>query len=72
MENYMPKYKISKSYLKEFFGLFGKKDKPEDFQKLIDNDPSLKKLDVDIAKIHQTYGKLDPEYKKILKKYGAL
>jgi hypothetical protein len=68
----MAKYKISKSYLKEFFGLFGKKNKPKDIQTLIDNDPKLKQLDADIAKIHQTYGQLDPEYKAILKKYGAL
>ena len=68
----MKKYKISKSNLKEFFGFFGKKKKPKDLQQVIDNDPVLKKLDADIEKLHQNYGKLDPEYVKILKKYGAL
>jgi hypothetical protein len=64
--------KRKKSYLKEFFGLFGKKKKPKDLQYVIDNDPQLKKIDNEITKLHQTYGELDPEFKKILKKYGAL
>ena len=68
----MAKYKISKSNLKEFFGFFGKKKKPKDLQQVIDNDPVLKKLDADIEKLNQQYGKLDPEHVKILKKYGAL
>ena len=68
----MAKYKISKSNLKEFFGFFGKKKKPKDLQQVIDNDPILKKLDADIEKLNQQYGKLDPEHVKILKKYGAL
>ena len=68
----MKKYKISKSNLKEFFGFFGKKKKPKDLQQVIDNDPVLKKLDADIEKLNQQYGKLDPEHVKILKKYGAL
>jgi hypothetical protein len=68
----MPKYKISKSNLKEFFGWFGKSKKPKDLQTVIDNDPQLKKIDADIARLHQTYGQLSPEFKEILKKYGAL
>jgi hypothetical protein len=68
----MRKYKISKSNLKEFFGFFGKKKKPKDLQQVIDNDPILKKLDADIEKLNQQYGKLDPEHVKILKKYGVL
>ena len=68
----MKKYKISKSNLKEFFGFFGKKKKPKDLQQVIYDDPILKKIDADIAKLHQNYGQLDPEYVKILKKYGAL
>jgi len=67
----MPKYKISKSNLKEFFGFFGDKKKPKDLQSVIDNDPVLKKLDADIAAIQQKHGKLDPEYVKVLKKYGV-
>jgi hypothetical protein len=67
----MSKYKISKSNLKEFFGWFGDKKKPKDLQAIIDNDPQLKKLDADIAAIQQKHGKLDPEYVRLLKKYGA-
>jgi hypothetical protein len=65
------KYKISKGYLKEFFGLFGKKNKPKDLQTIIDNDPVLKKLDADIAKLNNRSGQLPPETVAILKKYGA-
>jgi hypothetical protein len=64
--------KNNKSYLKAFFGLFGKKKKPEDLLKVIDNDPQLKKIDDEIARLHQKYGQLEPEFKEILKKYGAL
>ena len=67
----MPKYKISKSNLKEFFGWLGKKKKPKDLQTVIDNDPKLKKLDAEIAAIQQKYGKIDPEFAEILKKYDA-
>ena len=35
------KYKIKKSNLKEFFGLFSKKPTPDIIQKLIDDDPEL-------------------------------
>ena len=38
----MKKYKISESKLNEFWGWFGKK-KPQSLQKVIDNDPELKK-----------------------------
>jgi hypothetical protein len=67
----MPKYKISKSNLKEFFGWFGKKKKPKDLQSVIDNDPVLKKLDADIAKSNMRAGQLSPQAIEILKKYGA-
>lgn len=67
----MPKYKISKSNLKEFFGWFGDKKKPKDLQSVIDNDPILKKLDADIAKLNNRSGQLSPEAIEILKKYGA-
>jgi hypothetical protein len=43
----MKKYKISESNLNEFWGWFGKK-KPEPLQKVIDNDPVLKKIDKEI------------------------
>jgi hypothetical protein len=67
----MPKYKISKSNLKEFFGFFGKKKKPKDLQTVIDNDPQLKKIDAEIARLNNQSGQLSPEFVKILKKYGA-
>jgi hypothetical protein len=43
----MKKYKISESKLNEFWGWFGKK-KPQPLQKVIDNDPILKKIDKEI------------------------
>lgn len=67
----MPKYKISKSNLKEFFGFFGKTKKPKDLQQVIDNDPVLKKIDAEIARLNDRSGQLSPEFVKILKKYGA-
>lgn len=67
----MPKYKISKSNLKEFFGFFGKKKKPKDLQAVIDNDPVLKKLDDELAKSNFKAGQLSPQAIEILKKYGA-
>ena len=67
----MKKYKISKSNLKEFFGFFGKKKKPKDLQQVIDNDPQLKKIDAEIARLNNQSGQLSPEFVKILKKYGA-
>ncbi len=48
----MKKYKIKRKNLKEFFGFFGLKKKPEEIQKLIDNDPVLKKLEKDLSKIN--------------------
>ena len=41
----MKKYKISESKLNEFWGWFGSKKKPQSLQKVIDNDPELKKID---------------------------
>jgi len=66
--------KKKKSIFGAIFGLFktDNTSKNKKMASLIENDPVLKKLDADIAKIHQTYGQLDPEYKAILKKYGAL
>lgn len=59
-----PKYKISKPNLKEFFGLFGAKKTPEKIQKVIDNDPVLKKLQSDIDKIDKKYA---PDIEKMKK-----
>ena len=49
------KYRIKKSNLKEFFGLFSKKKTPQEIQKIIDKDPVLKRLTADIDKINQKY-----------------
>lgn len=69
----MPKYKISKSNLKEFFGWFGKKNKPKDLQTLIDNDPELQKLDKELKDLQKKYNTTwSPEQIKIAKKYGIL
>lgn len=46
------KYKISKSNINEFFGLFKSKNTPEKLQKVVDNDPELKKLQSDLRKIN--------------------
>ena len=48
----MKKYKIKRKNLKEFFGFFGLKKKPEQIQQIIDNDPVLKKLEKDLSKIN--------------------
>ena len=48
----MPKYKISKSNLKEFFGFFTKKKTPQEIQKLIDKDPVLQRLEKDLRAIN--------------------
>jgi hypothetical protein len=50
----MKKYKISKSNLKEFFGLFGKK-KPQTLQSIIDADPVMRKLDNEMEDIAKTF-----------------
>lgn len=57
----MKKYKISKSNLKEFFGLFGKK-KPQTLQSVIDNDPVLQKLDKEMGDIVKGFA---PRIRKI-------
>lgn len=48
----MPKYKISKSNLKEFFGFIKRKQTPQEIEKLIDNDPVLQKLQKDLRAIN--------------------
>ena len=55
------KYKISKSNLKEFFGLFGKK-KPQTLQSIIDADPVLQKLDNEMGDIVKSFA---PRVRKI-------
>jgi predicted nucleic acid-binding Zn-ribbon protein len=47
-------------------------EKSRKMQKILDNDPELKKIDAEISRLHQTHGQLSPEFKEILKKYGAL
>jgi hypothetical protein len=69
------KYKISKQYLGEFFGLFGnkKEDRTKKINDLIDNDPILKKLDKEIGDLNDKAAerlKKDVDAMKILKKLG--
>jgi hypothetical protein len=69
----MPKYKISKKYLKEFFGLFGKPNRPKDIDNIIKNDSVLQRLDKEIGDLNQKASerlKTDVEAMKILKKLG--
>lgn len=69
----MPKYKISKSYLKEFFGLFGRKNKPKDIEDIINNDPVLQRLSKEAGDIHRKararLEKENPELLKLIDKY---
>jgi len=71
------KYKISKGYLKEFFGLFGKskEDRIKKINDLIDNDPILKKLDKDIEALNKKatdrLKQTDPDFIDILRKQGV-
>lgn len=68
----MPKYKISKSNLKEFFGLFGKKDKPKDIEQLLKDNPRLKAIDAEITKLNKDAAKTlenDPIAMRVLKKH---
>ncbi len=74
----MKKYKISKSNLKEFWGLFGK-SKPQTMQQIIDDDPVLKKLDADLADIDRKYiprlrqmKKEDPTLFKKMQRLGII
>jgi hypothetical protein len=68
-----------KSYIWEFFGLFGKKksERKKDVNDLIDNDPILRKLDDEIndinAKAADRLAKIaTPDQMAILKKYGVV
>lgn len=71
------KYKISETYLKEFWTLFKSKKTPEKLQKIIDNDPVLKQLQAKIDAIDakskdylDKVKKNDPEIYGYLLKHG--
>ena len=64
----MKKYKISESNLKEFWGWFGKKQKPNKLQTVIDNDPVLRKLDDELQDMIDSYY---PKLKKMQKEKPA-
>lgn len=67
------KYKISEGMLKSLFGLFGKKEKPQKVQDLINNDPRLKALDKQIGDLNRQAGqriKSNPNYYNLLKQAG--
>ncbi len=51
----MKRYKISESNLKEFWGWFGNKQKPNKLQSVIDNDPVLRKLDDEMQDMLSSY-----------------
>jgi hypothetical protein len=63
------KYKIKKSNLKEFFGLFSKKPTPDRIQKLIDDDPELKKIQSKIDALNKTAA---PHMEKLKKEDPSL
>ena len=71
----MKKYKISKSNLKEFFGLFGKK-KQQTLQQIIDADPVLQKLDDEMGDIVKSFAprvrKIADEQPELFKKWVKL
>ena len=64
----MKKYKISKSNLKELWGMFGK-SKPQTMQQIIDADPVLQKLDNEMEDIAKTF---IPRIRKIKDKQPEL
>jgi hypothetical protein len=69
----MPKYKISKQNISEFFSFFGKPKKPKNIDDIIKNDPVLQRLDKEIGDLNQKASerlKNDEEAMKILKKLG--
>lgn len=49
-----------------------KEEKIKRISTIIDNDPQLIKIDEEIARLNNESGKLNPEFKEILKKYRAL
>ena len=73
----MKKYKISKHNLKECFGLFGlsQKERDEKINNLIDNDPVLKQIDVNMQALNAKAAdriKKDKELYQIIKNSGIL
>ncbi len=68
-----------KSYIWEFFGLFGKKksERKKDVNDLIDNDPILKKIDAEINDLNsKAADRLEKiatsDQMDILRKYGVI
>jgi len=74
----MKKYKLSESKINEFWDLFFKKKKtPYEIQKIVDNDPILKKLQADYDKLDskasdglKTIKRQDPDIFNTLVKMG--
>jgi len=74
-----PKYKISKSNLKEFFWTMKKANPPEKIEKMIQDDPVLQQLRADMVKINKKYEddfermkKEDPKYYQMMVKAGII
>ena len=61
-----PKYKISKSNLKEFFWTMKKANPPEKIQKMIQDDPVLQQLRADMVKINNKY---EDDFERMKKEY---
>ena len=61
----MKKYKLSEGNINEFWDLFSKKKKtPYEIQKIVDNDPILKKLQADYEKLDDKAGTVIHNIKK--------
>jgi uncharacterized protein YdcH (DUF465 family) len=61
----MKKYKLSEGNVNEFWDLFSKKKKtPSEIQKIVDNDPILKKLQADYEKLDDKAGPVIHNIKK--------
>jgi hypothetical protein len=74
----MAKYKLSEGNINEFWGWFGKR-KPAKLQKVVDDDPVLKKIDKDLEQqmtVLRPYAnklkKQNPDVWKYLKDNGLI
>ena len=68
----MPRYKISKNRITEFFGLFGRNSRDKSaVQSLINSDPRLKALDMEIQSLNRKATEtLQPWQLELLKRHN--
>jgi hypothetical protein len=67
------RYRISEGMVKHLMGLFGRKEKPKDIEKMIDDDPRLRALDKQIGDLNRQAVqriKSSPDYYNLFKKAG--